>query len=205
MRRTSPLFDARVKALQRLMVVCHGSDAPHGHPAFFGFDPGKLVVTTRGADLRGPALMARLRDAYRLELEMASADYAVAMTSVCDGAEAFEKLSNALTDLDGRIGSASGGARLKALPHLPTQALPPGEAERLVGEALPLQSSDGRIALEYVWAYPPGVPFLVPGELVDTAVIEQIKALIDAGVIVRSTTGGLPGTVYCAGITRTYL
>ena len=33
-------------------------------------------------------------------------------------------------------------------------------------EVLPLPNAENRISAEYVWVYPPGVPILVPGEII---------------------------------------
>ena len=184
------MFGERVGGLRQLKVLCHGSDTLLNHPAFFGFDPGKLVTVTRGTALGGAALLALLRSRYGLELEMAAPEHAVAMTSICDGAEAFGKLAAALLEIDSAVAAAEGGAAAAAPPELPVQALAPGEAEQLCGQALPLQASAGRIALEYVWSFPPGIPFLVPGEVIDGSVIEQIEMLIRSGVNVKSTSGG---------------
>jgi arginine/lysine/ornithine decarboxylase len=185
-------FSESVTGLKRLKLLCHGADTVKDHPAFYGFDPGKLVVVTRGTALSGPALLARLRSSYRLELEMAAPEYVIAMTSVCDGPDAFDRLSNALLEIDGVAGAADGSTAPATLIGLPVQAMTPGEAESLRGEALPLHASAGQMSLEYVWAYPPGVPFLVPGEIISASVIEQIDLLAGAGLNVKSTTGMLP-------------
>jgi arginine decarboxylase len=196
-------FDERVKALHKLKAACHGADGLSEHPSFFGFDPGKLAIVTRGASLdgkalTGPALLERLRTRYAIELEMASAGYAVAMTSVCDGADAFRRLSDALLDIDGRSGTSDGGAVPPHSSGLPVMAVTPGEADGLQGEFRPLAEAEGRMSLEYVWAYPPGIPLVVPGEVIGSGIIEQVRQLAGAGVAVKSTRGAVPQSVYCA-------
>ena len=42
-------------------------------------------------------------------------------------------------------------------------------------EEIPLNQSGGRISAEYAFVYPPGIPFLVPGEEIDTNVLRQIN------------------------------
>ncbi len=48
------------------------------------FDRSKLVFWVKRASGMGPWLYDRLREDFHLQLEMASADYALAMTSICD-------------------------------------------------------------------------------------------------------------------------
>ncbi len=52
----------------------------------------------------------------------------------------------------------------------------------------------GKISGEYVWAYPPGVPLLVPGEVIDGELAEKI---LTSGLY--STRGKLPAQIFCVG------
>ncbi|AYF76983.1 ornithine decarboxylase [Nocardia yunnanensis] len=49
-------------------------------------------------------------------------------------------------------------------------------------EAVPAEQAPGRIAAEQVTPYPPGIPVIVPGELIDGAVIEYLRTGIAAGM-----------------------
>ena len=72
--------------------------------------------------------------------------------------------------------------RARAAPlKLPVQALRPSEAAGLTGVSRPLNQAAGCMSLESVWAYPPGIPFLVPGEIIDDGIIGQIGDMIRAG------------------------
>ena len=51
----------------------------------------------------------------------------------------------------------------------------------------------GWVSSEFVWAYPPGIPLIVPGEQVDSPFIATCKRLLQQGVALHSTSGGLPG------------
>jgi len=94
-------FSEDVKTLRSLSVLCHGTDPVH--PGFFLFDPGKLVIVTKNTALSGMSLADILRDDYKIELELAANDYAVAMTGICDSAEGFSRLADALNDVDQRL------------------------------------------------------------------------------------------------------
>jgi len=63
-------------------------------------DPGKIVIVTKNAALRGTMLADVLRAEYKIELETACDDYAVAMTSICDSEEGFTRLASALAAID---------------------------------------------------------------------------------------------------------
>jgi arginine decarboxylase len=189
-------FDARIKSLDKLRVLCHGADAPADHGAFSGFDPGKLVISARGTDLSGPALAGRLRAEHRIEPEMAGPDYAVAMTSICDEAEHFERLAGALAAIDASAGKKA--AKPIPLPQLPPARMTASEAAGRKGVFAALDRAAGRTALEYVWAYPPGIPLVTPGEAVTDVLAGEVSRLEGAGVAVGSTRGRLPD-IYVEG------
>ncbi len=127
-------FGEKMKALRRLRVLCAGNDAPGNHPSFFRFDPGKLVLLTRGAaDLTGPALARALRERYRIETEMAAPDYGIAMTSICDPDEHFDRLAAALLENYAGLGAAEhpGSRALPAIRKWPSRpGKPPGTPGR---------------------------------------------------------------------------
>ncbi|MBF6180773.1 aminotransferase class I/II-fold pyridoxal phosphate-dependent enzyme [Nocardia otitidiscaviarum] len=49
-------------------------------------------------------------------------------------------------------------------------------------ESVALDAAPGRIAAEQVTPYPPGIPVIVPGELIDTAVVEYLRSGVAAGM-----------------------
>ena len=183
-------FSARAAGLEHIRVLCKGGDRMEDHPLFYGFDPGKLVISARGAGLTGPQLMAALRERFQLELEMAAGDYAIAMTSPCDTEEGLARLAAALETLD-REAAAPLPSRPALPPVLaaPAFVLPAAQALRQPHEWLPPRRALGRVSAEYLWAYPPGIPILAPGERVDEAAVEQMEWLTRCGVALKSTTG----------------
>ena len=159
-----------------------------------------------GLVLTGQALMSILRDKYSIELETAGPNYALAMTSVCDTAEGFRRFADALIDIDknqdyfnkpDEYGSNSPAA-LYATRMLPRAVLTPSEALALSGKFFPLRESAGLISLEYVYAYPPGIPVVVPGEVINEAFIIHCTRITVAGVALKSTKGRFPDCIFAA-------
>ena len=74
--------------------------------------------------------------------------------------------------------------------------LTPAEAIDLPGEHLSPADAIGRTSLEFVWAYPPGVPLLTPGEVVDESVVTLLTAYGAEGVTLHSTTGAMPDKIF---------
>ena len=71
-----------------------------------------------------------------------------------------------------------------------TAVCPITEAMRHKTCDVPLDRAAGMTAGEYVWAYPPGVPVLVPGERIDESTAETVRFLEKSGSRVVYTGAG---------------
>ena len=183
-------FDEAIRPLQRIQVPGHGGQAGEALPGVFALDPSKVVISTRGLSLTGMELMERLARAYGLQLEMALEDYAIAMTGMGDPDETLPALARALLELEARfaVPEDGGGESVPALP-LPRRACPPEEAMNQPWVLLPRQEAAGRISAAYLWAYPPGVPLVIPGEVLGPALLEALGRMEAAGVNLIASRG----------------
>ena len=54
------------------------------------------------------------------------------------------------------------------------QAYSSFEAGRMEGESVKWNEASGRISLEYVYLYPPGIPMIVPGERITSTIVQKM-------------------------------
>ncbi|MPN32918.1 hypothetical protein SDC9_180401 [bioreactor metagenome] len=154
------------------------------------------MICAHRAKLSGGGIAALMREKYGIELEMSGADYALAMTSVCDTEESFLRLADAIKDIDARAEEKEKPVAPFGGFGLPEQEMPLCDAlERPGAFALPEEAAEA-VSLEYVWAYPPGIPLVAPGEKLDAGLARQMAALTEAGVAVYSTGGRAPQYFY---------
>ena len=152
------------------------------------YDMGKLVILTEGTNLSGKALADALREDYKIETEMALPHSLTAMTSVCDTEKELNAFADAVLALD-KQASPAPAAILPAL-SLPEQGCPPWEVRNAEGTLCPLEQAVGKTSLAYLWAYPPGIPLLVPGERVEEALLDTVKHYAQAGIPLRGLQDG---------------
>jgi arginine/lysine/ornithine decarboxylase len=86
-------FYKEIKNLKNLHILSKDD-------GFFDFDIGKIVIITKNIDLSGYDIADILRTKYQIEIECANDNHAIAMTSICDTNEGFERLSEALKSID---------------------------------------------------------------------------------------------------------
>jgi len=190
-------FYKRMEALKGLRLFKKSSgDLPQ---ELFGHDPGKLVISCRGTGLTGSALLGVLRKEYKIQLEMASGDYAIAMTSICDTEEGFDRLAAALLEIDSRLGAAHAAPVCfsPAEKYFPPVCIP-ADALAAAGEWKALEESVLCISQEFLYAYPPGIPLLAPGERITKGILTQAAELERSGIRLISTEHGYPEKIRTA-------
>ena len=201
-------FDRRCTPLEKLRLPGHSDPfdfqpiAPGAGfrrrglqcPTIWGFDRSKLVVSCEGTDATGAGLMVSLRQKYHIECEMAAPGYLVAMTGLLDTDENLDRFADALLALDKSVCATAPRRPFTAAPVPPRRLL---LREALVREtrAVSLREAIGETAAEYVWAYPPGVPLVVPGEELTDELVRSFSIQRDAGVSLKSSSGGMPKTL----------
>ncbi len=186
------LFGERIGPLKHLKVLSHGGEALSDHGNVFGFDRSKILISTQLASLTGVELMRLLRDEHRIELEMSSGALALAMTGLGDTPEALLRFADALLALDGNCAPEKKSRSVPPPCATPKRLCGIGDALRSEKTVLPVKDASGKISAEYVWAYPPGVPLLIPGEEIGEDLADAMQSIEESGVRLKSTSGNLP-------------
>ncbi|MCL2462520.1 MAG: hypothetical protein FWF44_07635, partial [Defluviitaleaceae bacterium] len=132
-----------------------------------------IVILTNGY-MTGAELEKELFAA-GIQIEMSGQGHALAMTSAADTPEGFGRLVDALLDIDKRreAGAPRRAGEVAPPPPLPRTALKytPRQALRMKTERVSLSAGYGRASAEFIMPYPPGVPILAPGEVIDPAAL----------------------------------
>lgn len=156
------------------------------------YDFGKIVIITKNTNITGKELSNILRDEYKIELEMASINYTLAMTSICDTKENFIRLLNALEEIDKRIEKKEPSSEDYSI-IIPKKEMKVSEAIRnKIYKLEDYKEIEGKISKEYIWVYPPGIPLITPGEVINKEIIKKINEYQKANIEVRTTFDKFP-------------
>lgn len=177
---------------------------------FFDRDPGKLLLHCKERGMSGAALSEALRERFSIETEMSLGRNCLAMTSPLDPEEAYRRLSDAMKTLDRELslrekntappfltvkrissdGKGEEGVFYGSALPLPESALSLGEAAERAHRLIPIGSSLGEISGEYLYAYPPGIPVLAPGERITEELLRWILRETEEGDRLRFSESG---------------
>ena len=155
-------------------------------------DPSRILLRPRNISAR--KLYELLRDRYHLQPEMLAPSYVLMLTSVCDSEEGFDRLLQALQEIN-ELPSQSGqdicGVPADVRNAAADAAAAPADRPVVrvsVYRALnspqckvDIHEAAGHISAEYLYLYPPGVPLLAPGEEITPGLIRLAERLAEDG------------------------
>lgn len=160
-----------VKTLQKNIELLKA--ATNANIAFYEEfnDPTKLLVKIQ--NLSGIEASNILNNKFKIEEEFSNAQSMLFITGIgTDGAK-LKKLKDALNLLKPDK-SLENPSIIDC--ELPEQKLTPRQAYYKEQETLELESAAGRISAEVVVNYPPGIPVLIPGEVITKEAIAVLKS-----------------------------
>ncbi|MGN1432891.1 MAG: aminotransferase class I/II-fold pyridoxal phosphate-dependent enzyme [Ruminococcus sp.] len=164
----------------------------------FDYDFGKIVISTAETNISGTELAKILREKYRIETEMSYTDYVIAMTSVCDTDKGFSRLKKALFEIDNSLTKKEKFHSDYNFSEVPERRFNSFQKNSYKSEKIMFKNSQGRVSLEYIWAYPPGIPLIVPGEIITDKLISVINILLSNNIQINSTKNSMPDYIYTA-------
>ena len=137
---------------------------------------GSSAIAHAASDVEDPAEqgMWGIFEVFLATLVVCSVTALVILTS---GVYTIEGALNAI-DRTLTLGEATTPAPLP----LPKQAMAMHAAAKQETVTVPLQDSEGAVAGDFLWAYPPGIPLVVPGEHITAELIAYISIAESRGV-----------------------
>ena len=172
------LIDEKAEKLQKLRIV----------PTQI-IEPGKIIISTKGTRITGQELYNILLQQYHIQLEMAGYNYVVAILTAMDTQEGVLRLMEALETIDSGIekfqnAESSEVQKTKYIEESIVckerhQDYASYEVICLEKEWIDLTEALGRTAGEALMLYPPGIPFLVPGEVISKEVLSEISIALE--------------------------
>jgi arginine decarboxylase len=147
-------------------------------------DKTRLTVTVSDLGLTGFEAEEILNDKLGVTAEFASLQHLTFIISLGNTQEDIEKLVQAFTNLAIKRGSREWGvgsvivdsAVSSELKDFDTSlCLSPREAFFAATETLPLEETTERVCAEIVCPYPPGIPVLMPGEVITKTALDYLQ------------------------------
>ena len=162
-----------------------------GAPGVHDYDPLRLVIDLRGAGPNGYELERLLRDRFDVNMELAGEKVLVAIFGLGeDAARQGDRLLDALRGVMHEVPPPAHETREAFAPPPPwgELAMTPREAFFGPQEVVPARAAAGRVAAESLAAYPPGIPNVLPGELLSAETLDYVQQALDLGGSLRGAS-----------------
>lgn len=176
-------------ARQRLNEIdglyCFGEDIL-GQEATYHYDPTKLTIHIRKLGLTGYDVEKWLREHYNIEIELSDMYNILCIITAGDTQQSVDLLIEAMERLSREnFNKRIADEVIIKLPEIPHLSLSPRDAFYADTEIVPLQQAVGRIIAEFIMVYPPGIPILLPGEVISQENIDYINEHLKVGLPVQ--------------------
>ncbi|MFU1796538.1 aminotransferase class I/II-fold pyridoxal phosphate-dependent enzyme [Paenibacillus azoreducens] len=167
-------------------MYCFGEEIC-GESGVFAYDPTKLCIHLGGLDISGFAAEQWLRQHHKIEVELSDLKNILCLVTLGDTERETGLLLKALRHLSETFKSRENKSSQEpaAVPDFSSFSLTPREAFYASAESVELRESCGRVISEFVYVYPPGIPILVPGQLITPEIVDYIQQHIEVGLPVK--------------------
>lgn len=147
-----------------------------GKLSVYDMDPTKLVICIKAQAWDGKWLSDILRKHYGFEMEMEAPEYVLGITGICDDLSQIQRLYESLKEIDSSISykeKTCDAAEFELTRN--DRAMSVYEAQKSESVPVKIEEAQGKVSGEFLYLYPPGIPLLVPGEVISHKLISQVK------------------------------
>lgn len=208
MTQTLQLADTVRSRLAQISGLSILANPPSPTPGFFALDRTRLTVTVSALGIDGFTADKLLSQHWGVVAELPTLKQLTFIISLGNTPADIDRLVQGFEWLAGEH-RADFGLRLQAnennpfsfqvpSPPLPLSSSPPltpRQAFFAKTETIPIQQAIHRISAELICPYPPGIPVLVPGEVITEAAIAALKHLLRSGAILSGCADSSLATV----------
>lgn len=176
-------------------LYCPGEEIL-GTDATFDYDPTKILISVKDLGITGYEAEKWLRLTYNIEVELSDLYNILCLVTLGESPDNIDRLIRALQHLsDSHINKNKLNHVKVNMPIIPAISLSPRDAFYAETDIIPFEQSDGHVIAEFITIYPPGIPILLPGEIITQNNIDYIKQNIAAGLPVKGPEDELLKTI----------
>lgn len=177
--------DARFQINSIPGLACMGEEVLTSSSSF-ALDPLKLTISVKRLGITGHDAEQILRAKFNIEVEMSDLNNILCILSFGDTKKEIDILIGALRSLSESYQHQQTDEPISIkLLEVPQLRMSPREAFYAKSEIVPFHTAVGRTFAELVMVYPPGIPILLPGEIVTQDSIDYIRDNLNAGLPVQ--------------------
>lgn len=155
----------------------------------FNYDETKIIVKVSDLGLTGFDVYKELFDTYHIQLELAETHLILAVLSIGTTQKDLDILVDALKAIsDTYMPMQLEPIMPKIKYSYPEAYTRPREAYHAPKKYLPIYQAVDEIAAESIMIYPPGIPIVIPGEVISQDILDDLDFYQRSGSVILSDT-----------------
>ena len=157
----------------------------------FSFDETKLVVEIDKLSINGFDVYKLLKDDYHIQIELAETYCLLLLFTIGSKKKDIFRLIEALKDISRKFYNPN----IKYIDHhymngFPLLKIRPRVAYHAPLKVVKLDDALNKISKETIMIYPPGIPIIIPGEVFNEDIINELKYYINTNANILSDRDG---------------
>lgn len=160
-----------------------------GNHGIYDIDPTRITICVKGGGMSGREAEKLLRKNSNIQLEMSDIFNIVAITTIADDEETYNRFLKAMLTLPQKeiTDNVEDCLCIKPPVRLPKGVIAPFEGIYRDTKMIDIKNSAGYLCAEMVVPYPPGIPVIMPGEMIDQEIIDYLLQCKENGIKVSGT------------------
>lgn len=161
-------------------------------------DTTRLVISAKELGITGFELDELLFEKYKVNMELSDYENVLAVVTYANTFEDMERLINACRKISRSRKNnyrISEKTKNKKLPDIPIQKETPREAYFSKTEVIKWEDAIGKISAEMIAPYPPGIPVIYPGEIINEEVWNYLEDFRRDGRHIHGSKDGKLDTI----------
>jgi arginine decarboxylase len=155
----------------------------------FDYDQTKLIVKVSDLGMTGFDIYNELRDSYNIQLELAETHLILAVLSIGTEQKDLDALIEALKKISQKYTPMQLQPIIPKIKYIhPESFTRPRSAYHAPKKYVRLDEAVDEVAAESVMIYPPGIPIVIPGEIITQDMIDDFAFYKEQGSTILSDT-----------------
>ena len=176
----------RIDKLREDLIYKFGKEVTISPRDFDRFDYSKVIIRCGAIGDDGVRIEKELIKR-GIPVEMADQDTLIAMVTIADTDRDIENLSSSLCEII-KPGTPRTTPTALSWRISPVQVRPFAEGLFGMSELVSADSAIGRVSADLIAPYPPGVPVVMPGELLTSEIVTGLREAAASGVRIAYST-----------------
>jgi lysine decarboxylase len=157
----------------------------------YDYDETKIIVKVSDLGITGFDVYKELFDEHHIQLELAETHLILAVLSIGTKQSDLDHLVEALKVVSEKYGAMQLSPLQPKIKYTYPEAYTrPREAYHAPKKYVPLNQAVDEIAAESIMIYPPGIPIVIPGEIVSQDILDDLDFYQQQGSVILSDTEG---------------